>query len=57
MQVYQIITNNTCPNIDAELMLVSRLDYTVWIFLCPQVIVVKIDEAISIKTSLTCKGQ
>jgi hypothetical protein len=55
MQAYQIITNNTCPNTDAELLLVSRLDYTVRIFLCPQVIVVKTDDAISIKTCLACK--
>jgi hypothetical protein len=33
---HQIITNNTCPNTDAELLLVSRRDYTV-----------KIDDAVS----------
>jgi hypothetical protein len=49
MQAYQIIANSTCPNIDAELLPVSRLDYTMKIFLWPQVIVVKTGDAISIK--------
>jgi hypothetical protein len=51
---YQIIKNNTCIN-DEELLLASRLNYTVRIFLCPQVIVVKIDDAVFIKTHLACK--
>jgi hypothetical protein len=38
MQAYQI-TASTSPNIDAKLLLVFRLDYTMKIFLCPQVIV------------------
>jgi hypothetical protein len=50
MQAYQIITNNICPNTDSELLLVSRLDYIVRIFLCPQVIVVKF------KTHFICKS-
>jgi hypothetical protein len=46
MWAYQIITS-ICPDIDSELLLMSRLDYTMRIFLCPQVTVVKIDDAIS----------
>jgi hypothetical protein len=38
MQAYQKIAS-TSPNIDAELLLMSVLDYTMKIFLCPQVIV------------------
>jgi hypothetical protein len=45
-KIKQIITNNTCPNIDAELLLVSQLDYTVKIIHCPQVIVVKVDDEV-----------
>jgi hypothetical protein len=55
MWIYQIIASNTCPNIDAELLLVFRLDYIMRIFLCPQVTVVKIDDATTIKTCLICK--
>jgi hypothetical protein len=41
MRVYQAIMNNTCLNINAELLLVSRLQYTIRIFFCPLVVVVK----------------
>jgi hypothetical protein len=39
----------------AELLLVSKLVYTAWIFLCPQVPVMSTGYAISIKTCLSCK--
>lgn len=43
-----------CPVIDAGVLLVSGLDYTVRIFLCPQVTVVEIDDAVCIKARLVC---
>jgi hypothetical protein len=43
---YQI-TNHVCSNTDAELLLVSGLDYIVRIFLCLQVSTVKINSAVS----------
>jgi hypothetical protein len=55
MWAYQIITNNTCPSIDVALQLVSRLHCTVRIFLCLQVIFVKIDDTISVRTCLICE--
>jgi hypothetical protein len=52
MLVYQTITNTTCPNINAELLLVSRPEFITWIVLCPMVVVVKIYDAVSTKTCL-----
>jgi hypothetical protein len=45
MRDYQTITNNPCPHINAELLLVSTLDYTIKILLCPLVLVVNTDDA------------
>jgi hypothetical protein len=46
MWVYQKTTNNSCPHINAELLLVSRMDYTMRILLCPLVLAVIIDDAV-----------
>jgi hypothetical protein len=53
MRAYQTTTNNPCPHINAELLLVSRMDYTMRILLCPLVLVVNIDDTISTETCLT----
>jgi hypothetical protein len=49
------VTNNPCPYIDAELLLVSRIDYTMRILLCPLVLVVNIDDIVSTETYLIYK--
>jgi hypothetical protein len=54
MRAYQNIANNACPHINAELLL-SGLNYSVRIFLCPQVIVMKINYAILGKGCFICK--
>jgi hypothetical protein len=36
-----------CPHINAELLLVSRMNYTMWTLLCPLVLAVNIADAIS----------
>jgi hypothetical protein len=46
MRAYQNITNNACPHIDAELLLMSRLNNSVRIFLCLLVVVMNINYAI-----------
>jgi hypothetical protein len=43
-----------CPHINAELLLVSRMDYTMRILLCPLVLVENID-AVPTETCLVCK--
>jgi hypothetical protein len=43
---------NPCPHINAELLLVPRVDYTMRILLCPLVLVVNIEDAISTETFL-----
>jgi hypothetical protein len=45
MRAYRIITNNPYPHINAELLLVSRMDCTMRILLCPLVLVMNIDDA------------
>jgi hypothetical protein len=55
MRAYQTITNSPCPHINAELLLVYQMDYTMRILLCPLVLVVNIDDAISTETCLICK--
>jgi hypothetical protein len=49
------ITNNPCPHINAELLLASRMDYTIRILVCPVVLVVITDDAVSTGTCLICK--
>jgi hypothetical protein len=44
------ITNNPCPHVNAELLLLSRTDYTVRILLCPLVLVVNVNDAVSTET-------
>jgi hypothetical protein len=55
MRAYQTITNNPCPHTNAELLLVSKMYYTVRILIYPLVLVVNIDNAVSIETCLICK--
>jgi hypothetical protein len=55
MQAYQAITNNPCPHLNAELLLVSRMYYAMSILLCPLVLVVNIDNGVSTETCLICK--
>jgi hypothetical protein len=53
MRAYRTNTNNPCPYINAELLLVSRMDCTKRILLCPLVLVVNIDDGISISVKST----
>jgi hypothetical protein len=46
MWPYQIITNTPSLHINAELLLVSRMDYTMRILLSPLVLVVNIDDVV-----------
>lgn len=55
MQVYQITHNSTCTNAGPEQHPVSGLDCVVRIFLCLQMILVKIDDNVSDKTCLICE--
>jgi hypothetical protein len=55
MQAHQTITNNPCPHINAELLLVSRMDYTMRILLCPLEWAVNTVDAVSTETCLICK--
>jgi hypothetical protein len=48
----QIITSNIYPQINAELLLLSSLGDTMMIVLRPLVVVVKIDDAVSVKICL-----
>jgi hypothetical protein len=52
IRAYQTVTNNPCPYVNADLLLVSRMDYTMRILLCPLVLVVNTDDAIPTKTCL-----
>jgi hypothetical protein len=54
MRAYQTITNNPCTH-NTELLLVSRMDYTMRTLLCPLVLVVNIDDAFSTETCLISK--
>jgi hypothetical protein len=56
MRAYQTITNSLRPYINAKLLLMSRFDYTMRILLCPLVLVVNINDAVSTATFLICKG-
>jgi hypothetical protein len=46
------ISNNTSPNINAELLVVSSLKYAMRIVLCPLVVVVNIHGAVSANVCL-----
>lgn len=54
MWTYHTITTNTIPYI-YELLLVSSIECTTWILLCPLIFVVDICDAISIKHFVVCK--
>jgi hypothetical protein len=43
MKAFQTVTSNPCQHINAELLLVSRMDYTMKILLCTLVLDVNID--------------
>jgi hypothetical protein len=49
MLAHQTMTKNPRPHINSELLLVSRMDYTMRIILCPLVLVVKIDDTVCTK--------
>jgi hypothetical protein len=55
MWAYEIITKDPCPHINFELLLASKMDYTMRILFCPLVLVVNIDDAVSTETCLICK--
>jgi hypothetical protein len=55
MQAHQIITDNPCPQIKSELLMVSGIDYTMRILPCPLGMVVNIDDADTTETSLLWK--
>jgi hypothetical protein len=55
VRAYRTITKNPCPNMNAELLLESNMDYTMRILFCPLVLVVNIDDAISTEMNLICK--
>jgi hypothetical protein len=54
MRVYETIASNTCPNINAELLLMSILEYTMRAALFSLVLFVKIYD-VSTKTCLVWK--
>jgi hypothetical protein len=47
MRATKTFAKNPCPHINAELLLVSRMDYTMRILLCRLVSVLNIDAAAS----------
>jgi hypothetical protein len=57
VRAYRTITNNPCPHINAELLLVSRMDYTMRVLLCPLVLVVNIHDAETTPASLNGCGR
>jgi hypothetical protein len=52
---YQTVNNNICPNINAQLLKLSRLQYIMRIVPCPLVVVVKMYYAVSTKSCLIRK--
>jgi hypothetical protein len=56
MWAYQTITNNPCPRINSDLLLVSRMSYMMRILFCPLVLVVNITDAISTKCASSVKS-
>jgi hypothetical protein len=54
MRAYQTTTNSLCPHVNAELLLVSGMEY-LRILLCPLVLVMNIDDAVSTDMCLFCK--
>jgi hypothetical protein len=49
MLAYQTMTKDPSPHINSEMRLVSRMEHTMKILLCPLVLVVNIDDAVSTK--------
>jgi hypothetical protein len=52
LRAYRTITNNPCPHINDELLLVYRMAYAMRILLRPLVLVVNIDDAATTPESL-----
>jgi hypothetical protein len=52
IRAYQTITTNAGSDITAQLLLVSRLEHTMRIVVCPLVVAVKIYDDVSAKTCL-----
>jgi hypothetical protein len=52
MRAYQTVINNSCPHINAELLLVSRMDTNFRIFLRLLVLVVNTDDIATTPISL-----
>jgi hypothetical protein len=52
MQSYHFLTNSTSPNFNAEPLLVSKLEYIMKIVFCTVVVVVKMYDAVYVKTCL-----
>jgi hypothetical protein len=52
---YQRISNNPCPCINAELLLVFRMNYIMWTLLCPLALAENIADAISTELCPICK--
>jgi hypothetical protein len=55
MRAYKTVTNNPCTHINAQLLLVSGMDYTMRILHSPLVFVVNIDDAVCTEICLICK--
>ena len=52
---YQTVTHDVSPHITHEMLLVSGMDCTTWIFLCPLILVEKIRNSVSTKSCLLCE--
>jgi hypothetical protein len=53
MRAYQTVTNNPCAHINAELLLVSRMDFAITILLCTIVSIVNTDDDVFTEMLLT----
>jgi hypothetical protein len=49
------VTSDPHPHINAELLLMSRMDYTMRVLFFPLVLIVNIDDAVPIETCLICQ--
>jgi hypothetical protein len=54
IRAYQTVVNNPCQRLNAELLLICRVDYTTRI-LCPLVLVVNVDNFVCTKICPICK--
>jgi hypothetical protein len=49
-----MIMNNTTPDIDGKSLLVALFESGVWVFICPNMIVMAVDNILSSKGRLIC---